>query len=472
MDEQREVYRAIDLALRMGEVVMASGAGASDVAATMLAVTSACGLRGCTIAVNFTTLSVSYQSTPDAPPETHMRVVQYRGYDYALLTEVDHLVRDLRAGRVDRTEASRRINEAASGARPYPRWAVSGSSGVLAGGAAMMLGGDPLVIAITFVTTVCIDVVGRQLARRRIPTFYQQVLGALIATGVAIGLHAIDAPVDSDLIVASGILLLLSGIALVGAVQDALTNNYVTASARMFEVLLLTGGIIAGVTMGLTVGQKIDVQIFISSTGTTWSDLPTTLLGGAIVAVAFAYGSYTPLRALIPIGVTGLLGQLVYQTSVQWEIGPALSSGAAALVVGAVSYSLAGRVRVPPLVVVVSGIVPLLPGLTIYAGLLELLNQGDVYGLFTLLSAASIGVALASGVILGEYVAQPLKREARRLETRLAGPRLVGPLRPLANRKTRRAARRRTSSTGEPRTERHAKPYLRKGAAESYRGRG
>ncbi len=472
MDEQREVYRAIDLALRMGEVVMASGAGASDVAATMLAVTSACGLRGCTIAVNFTTLSVSYQSAPDAAPETHMRVVQYRGYDYALLTAVDHLVRDLTAGRVDRTEASRRINEVTSGSRPYPRWAVSGSSGVLAGGAAMMLGGGPLVIAITFVTTVCIDVVRRQLARRRIPTFYQQVLGALIATAVAIGLHAIDAPVDSDLIVASGILLLLSGIALVGAVQDALTNNYVTASARMFEVLLLTGGIIAGVSIGLMIGQKIDVQIFVSSTGTTWSDLPTTLLGGAIVAVAFAYGSYTPLRALIPIGVTGLLGQLVYQSSVQWEIGPALSSGAAALVVGAVSYSLAGRVRVPPLVVVVSGIVPLLPGLTIYAGLLALLNQGDVYGLFTLLSAASIGVALASGVILGEYVAQPLKREARRLETRLAGPRLVGPLRPLANRQTRRAARRRTASGTEPKPTPRAKPYLRKGAAETYRGRG
>jgi hypothetical protein len=32
-------------------------------------------------------------------------------------------------------------------------------------------------------------------------------------------------------------------------------------------------------------------------------------------------------------------------------------------------------------------------------------------------------------VILGEYIAQPLKREARRLEDRLAGPRLVGPLR-------------------------------------------
>jgi uncharacterized membrane protein YjjP (DUF1212 family) len=449
VDEQREVYRAIDLALRVGEVVMSSGAGASDVSATMLAVTSACGLRGCTIAVNFTTLSVSYQSAPDAPPETHQRVVQYRGHDYAQLTEVDHLVRDLAVGRLDRQEASQRLNEVTSRPRPYPRWAVVCSSGLLAAGAAMLLGGGPLVIAITFVTTVCIDLVGRQLARRRIPTFYQQVLGALIATGVALGLHAADAPVEPKLIVASGIILLLSGVALVGAVQDALTSHFVTASARMFEVLLLTGGIIAGISIALTIGRKLGVEIYVTSAGTTWSDLPTTLLGGSIVAVAFAYGTYTPLRAMVPIGITGLLGQLVYQTSVQWDIGPAMSSGAAALVVGVVSFSLAGRVRVPPLVVVVAGIVPLLPGLTIYEGLLRLLSEEyDPFGLFTLLSAVSIGVALASGVILGEYVAQPLKREARKLETRLAGPRLVGPVRPLANRKTRRAARRRTVSSG------------------------
>ena len=50
-------------------------------------------------------------------------------------------------------------------------------------------------------------------------------------------------------------------------------------------------------------------------------------------------------------------------------------------------------------------------------------------GLLALFTAGSVALALAAGVILGEYVAQPLKREARRLESRLAGPRLVGPLR-------------------------------------------
>ena len=35
-------------------------------------------------------------------------------------------------------------------------------------------------------------------------------------------------------------------------------------------------------------------------------------------------------------------------------------------------------------------------------------------------------IALAAGVILGEYVAQPLRRNARRIEDRLSGPRMVG----------------------------------------------
>ncbi len=84
--------------------------------------------------------------------------------------------------------------------------------------------------------------------------------------------------------------------------------------------------------------------------------------------------------------------------------------------------------RVPPLVVVVSAIVPLLPGLSIYRGL-SLMGEGGAaisQGLLAMVTAASVAIALASGVILGEYVAQPVEREARRLEQRLAGPRLVG----------------------------------------------
>ena len=44
-------------------------------------------------------------------------------------------------------------------------------------------------------------------------------------------------------------------------------------------------------------------------------------------------------------------------------------------------------------------------------------------------------------MILGEYVAQPLKREAHKLENRLSGPRLVGPLRTRTGRMAQRERR-------------------------------
>jgi hypothetical protein len=54
-----------------------------------------------------------------------------------------------------------------------------------------------------------------------------------------------------------------------------------------------------------------------------------------------------------------------------------------------------------------------------------LLAQGQD-GVLQLASALGTAMALAAGVILGQYLASPLKREARRLETRLSGPRMVG----------------------------------------------
>ncbi len=435
-----EVHRAIDLALRIGEVVLSSGAGAADVAATTLAVTNACGLRGCTIDVNFTTITVSYQPDTNSWAETMMRTVTYRGLDYGVLTDVDHLVRAMSTGRITRVAASHRLNEIRSAPRPYPRWVVSVATGLMAVGVGMLLQGNLLLVAVAFVTAVVIDLSNRQLSRRRIPAFYQQVSGALIATGVALGLYHLELPVSPSLLVAAGIIVLLAGVTLVGAVQDALTGYFVTASARTFEALLLTGGIIAGVSLGLTVGLRLGIDLPLQARAPTeLSDLPLALTGGTLVAVSFAVACYAPWRALVPVAVIGLAGQAVYVPMLTADLGVAWASTMAAIVIGGASYSLAGRVRVPPLVVVVSGIVGLLPGLTIYRGLFQLLTQDDLTGLFSLLAAVSVGVGLASGVILGEYIAQPLKREARRLENRLAGPRLVGPLQP--HRRRRRPQR-------------------------------
>jgi uncharacterized membrane protein YjjB (DUF3815 family) len=278
------------------------------------------------------------------------------------------------------------------------------------------------------VASIGVDLIQRQMSRRRLPGFYQQVAGGLFATLVAVGAAAADVPVSPSLVVTASIIKLLAGISFMGAVQDALTGFPLTAGARILEAVLATVGVVAGVSGGLTLGGLLGVDLGRIDPGvTSLADLPVTSLGAAVAAAAFAFASYAPPRSLLPIALIALVAELVLWLVEDRGLGVAWASATAAVVVGVLSYGAAGRVHVPPLVVVVPAVVPLLPGLSIYRGLSLLSEGGD--GTLSIIHAATIAIALASGVIFGEYLAQPLGREARRLENRLSGPRLVGPLR-------------------------------------------
>ena len=437
MADSRDTYKTLDLALRVGEMLLSSGAGAADVNATMWSVAHACGIRNVDVDVTFTNLTMSHQPSPDEPALVQMRHVRHRDIDYEDLTVVDHLVRDLINGEIDRDEARARLAKVVSSGHRLPRWAVTAGYGVMGAGVAMLLGGNLVVIAIATLAACGIDLLTRAMSRRRLPSFYQQVAGGLLATLLAVGTAAVGVDVDPSLVVTTSIVMLLAGIGFMGAIQDALTGFPLTAGARILEAVLSTAGIIAGVSLGLTVGRNmLGVNLGRLDPGVgSLAEATTVTVGAAICAGAFAFSSYAPLRALLPIAVIAGFASLVFGLVEERGFSQAWAAAAAAILIGVVAYSVAGRVRVPPLVVVVPAIVPMLPGLSIYRGLSLLADGGN--GILSLMSAVGIAIALASGVFLGEYAAQPLRREARRLEQRLAGPRLVGPLRARAVRKQR-----------------------------------
>jgi len=427
--ETREIYKTLDLCLRVGEVLLSSGAGAADVTATMLSLAHGLGLRNADVDVTFTALSMSYQASFDDPALIQVRNVRRRDIDYEDLTEVDHLITEVLRGDLDRDEARQRLAKVVSSGHRMPRWAVTLGWGTTGLGIGLLLGGDLIVVTIAFLAAAGIDLLKKWMSRQRLPVFYQQVAGGLFATSFAVLTAATQLPVDPSLVVTANIIMLLAGIGFMGAIQDALSGFYITAGARLLEALLATAGIIAGVSGGLTLGQMLGVELSRLTPGAAgWQALPVTAFGAGLAAAAFAFACYAPLRSLLPIAAIAAFGASVWYLLVIQQTGPAWSSAAAAVMIGLVSYSVAGRVRVPPLVVVVPAVVPLLPGLSIYRGL-ALMSDGDSYGIIALATAAAVAIAIASGGILGEYVAQPLRREVRRLEDRLAGPRLVGPIR-------------------------------------------
>jgi len=441
----REITATMGLALRIGELLLSSGAGASDVSAAMSNVAWSCGMRGYTADVMFTQLTMSHQPSLEEPALIQIRQVRYREVDYGDLTDVDHLIRDLVAGRIDRAQATTRLNRIISTGHPRPRWSVTAALGVMGGGVGLVLGGDALVVAVAAVAAMLVDLMQRQMGRRRLPGFYQQVAGGLLATLIAVGVDATPANVSPSLVISTSIVMLLAGVNFLGAIQDALTGFPVTAGARILEAFLGTAGVVAGVSGGLQVADVLGVDLGRLDPGAySLADPPAMVVGGAIAAAAYAFSAYAPLRSLVPIGGVAAVAIATYAAVYHRGVGIAWSSAVAALLLGLVSYPVSTRARIPTLVVVAAGITPFLPGLSIYRGL-TLLATDSSGALLAMVTAAAIAIALSSGAILGEYVAQPIRREARRLESKLAGPRLVGPHTVRAVRGLRRRAAKRSS---------------------------
>ncbi|HZB20967.1 MAG TPA: threonine/serine exporter family protein [Blastococcus sp.] len=428
MTDRHEVYQSLDLALRVGEVLLSSGAGAADVSATMVAVTHACGVHHVAADVTFVDLTLRHQPSSDRPAALQIRRITRRPVDYADLIEVDRLVDELVRGELTRSQARARLARIVSTGHLRPRWAVTLGWGVMGTGIALTLGGSAIVCLLAFTAACAVDGTQLLLPHHRIPAFYQQAAGGFVVTVIAVVASATDLDVNPSRVVTVGIVMLLAGAGIMGATQDALTGFPVTASARLIDAFLNTAGIIAGVGVGLVVGDLLGVGLTNFTPGAAGlAAAGVTVAGAAVAAAGFAFASYAPLRALVAVSLVGGLGQGVLLAVSSSAVGRTLGSAAAAVTIGAVCFLVAGRFRVPPLVVVVPAIVPLLPGLDIYRGLALLTEGRD--GVLQLASALVTALALAAGVILGQYLARPLKREAHRLETRLAGPHMVGPFR-------------------------------------------
>ncbi|MEU0751127.1 threonine/serine exporter family protein, partial [Streptomyces albogriseolus] len=128
------VPRVLDLSLRIGELLLAGGEGAEDVEAAMFAVCRAYGLDRCEPNVTFTLLAVSYQPSLVDDPVTASRTVRRRSPDYTRLAAVYQLVDDLSDDEthVSLEEAYRRLAEIRRNRHPYPGWALTAASGLLA----------------------------------------------------------------------------------------------------------------------------------------------------------------------------------------------------------------------------------------------------------------------------------------------------------------------------------------------------
>jgi uncharacterized membrane protein YjjP (DUF1212 family) len=404
------VPRVLDLTLRIGELLLAGGEGAEDVEAAMFGVTHAYGLDRCEATVTFTLISVTHQPSLVDAPVSLSRTVRRRGTDYTRLAAVFQLVDDISSGEVTLEESYGRLATIRRNRHPYTKWQLTIAAGLLAGAASTLVGGGWQVFLLAALGAMLGDRLAWLAASRGLPEFYQFVAAAMAPAALGVGWAAGHTTgreeVQAAAIITGGLFALIPGRALVAGVQDGLTGYYLTASARLLEVVYLSVGIVCGVLavlyIGETSGVRLDPELMRRATR------PGVQLGAALLlslsfCILLQQAKTTVLPATLNGGVAWLIYGAMHDTA---DLSPFAATAAGAGMVGLFGQ-LQSRYRfTSSLPYVTAAIGPLLPGSAVYLGLLGF-AQGDVNtGLENLLRASTLALAIAVGVNLGNEVAR------------------------------------------------------------------
>ncbi|MGQ4330194.1 threonine/serine exporter ThrE family protein [Streptomyces hayashii] len=427
-EEGPAVPRVLDLTLRIGELLLAGGEGAEDVEAAMFAVCRSYGLDRCEPNVTFTLLSISYQPSLVEDPVTASRTVRRRGTDYTRLAAVFRLVDDLSdpESHLSLEEAYRRLAEMRRNRHPYPTWVLTSASGLLAGAASVLVGGDLVVFVAAMLGAMFGDRLAWLCAGRGLPEFYQFLVAAMppAAIGVALTLSHVD--VKASAVITGGLFALLPGRALVAGVQDGLTGFYITAAARLLEVMYFFVGIVAGVLVMLYVGVQLGAHLNPDAAlGVT--KRPLWQIGASmLLSLTFAVLLQQERSTVVAVTLNGGVAWSVYGAMrYTGDISPVASTAVAAGVVGLFGQLLARYRFASALPYTTAAIGPLLPGSATYFGLLAIAQSKVDAGLVSITKAAALAMAIAIGVNLGSEVSRMFLRIGS-LEKRRAAKRTRG----------------------------------------------
>ncbi|GHD96459.1 threonine/serine ThrE exporter family protein [Streptomyces naganishii] len=403
------VPRVLDLSLRIGELLLAGGEGAEDVEAAMFAVCRSYGLDRCEPTVTFTLLSVSYQPSLVDDPVTASRTVRRRGTDYTRLAAVFRLVDDLSdpETHVSLEEAYRRLAEIRRNRHPYPGWALTGAAGLLAGAASILVGGDLLVFVAAALGAMLGDRLAWLCAGRGLPEFYQFTVAATPPAALGVALTVAHADVNASAVITGGLFALLPGRALVAGVQDGLTGFYITASARLLEVMYFFVGIVTGVLLVLYFGVKLGAQLNPDAALGVNERPVVQIVASMLLSLTFAVLLQQERSTVLLVTLNGGVAWVVYGAMhYVGHISPVASTAVAAGLVGLFGQLLSRYRFASALPYTTAAIGPLLPGSATYFGLLAIAQNNIDKGLVSLAKAVSLAMAIAIGVNLGSEISR------------------------------------------------------------------
>jgi uncharacterized membrane protein YjjP (DUF1212 family) len=278
--------RAVRLALRLGVLMLTSGAQAQEAETNLCDVMQAFGLSGGDAIVTSSSVTVSYVAPGDAETTTAIQAVREWRYDFGQLAAAGVLVRGVREGRIGITAAELELDRIVATAPPYPAWLRFAAPALLAAAVTVMFGGSAVDALATLGIGVAIQPALERTERSALPLFFQVVFGVSATAALVVVLAALNLPIDGSLVLTGGLLRFLPGAQLVAGMRDLIARAIVPGTANLAEVMLLGVAIALSASLVLALGQNLlGIDLRITAAGRLeWAPVVTVIAGAGAVA--------------------------------------------------------------------------------------------------------------------------------------------------------------------------------------------
>jgi len=411
---------AVDLALRIGELMSANGMSVNDTIATMRRVCRAYGLADAQIDITTFAITTSYSPGNGLLPVTAMRTVKPAVVDLTRVHAVNQLVTQIRRG-LPLAQAAARFEQIVEARPPYPGWLAWIAAGSISATVQLLYTTSPGILLLALVTGVLLNRLIAGLDRLGVPRFFQQLAGGWFAVVVAALISWINrggspgflVGLSPTLAAAGCVFQLVVGMKFVAAMQDAIDGFHVTAMGRLLQVAMETAGIVIGLFTGLDLANRAGLPVFINPNPFAFAAPPVQYVAAAASAAVWIAGGFANLRTLALTVGAALLAWLGYSVGLSAGFRPVFANFVGAAIAAFVATLLVRRTHVPGFAVVNASVVALVPGLTLYQGLLAIVGTPTVAadpdkGWALVGTAAAIALAIAAGASLGTYFGRPL----------------------------------------------------------------
>lgn len=387
----------LELVLEAGQILMESGAEVYRVEETMKQMAYSLGIsdfHGYVMNLGLVASGV----TPGGELETRIITTNEINIDLQKVDAVNSLSRSLKQEKPSLSLLRKKLI-AIKQLGDFPAWVVSLAYFLGAGGFSLALGShweDALIAAISaFLMGVIMGWTGRLVTTTYLKTLLSSSLLTLIVTLFYIG----GMGSSRGVILLGALMLLVPGVTFVTAIRELSQGNIVIGSSQFMYALISASSISVGVAF------LLELLPFAGQLSNTFPVVEYSFIGvlvrslaAAVGTVAFSVLYRVPVHYYWDIGLVGGGAWLIYLLLSYgdfWEGGAVFI---AAFFVSCLSQCLAILKRCPASMFLLTGMFPLVPGLSfyrfVYFLLIDQFDLGQDYLRMAIVSAIAIAVAI------------------------------------------------------------------------------